>query len=85
MATIKLCDTFRPPCPRCGGQDVRKIITLGAGGVHGDEPAWINQELRDVLQADGDRPVTSRTELKRYMQERGIVHKDSGGPNLTMI
>ncbi len=85
MCTVALCDDFRPPCPDCKSRDVKKIIVAGHGGVHGDEPSWINQDLRDVLQADGERPVTSRTELKRYMDENGIVHKDGGGPNLMMV
>ena len=85
MCTIALCDSFKPPCPICEGLDVKKIIAMGYGGVHGDEPTWINQDLRNVLQADGERPVTTRVELKRYMAERGIVHKDSGGPNLIMV
>lgn len=76
------------PCPNieCGGT-ARKILKPGYGGVHGSEPTWINQDLRNQLQPDDitEKPVENRQELNKYMKKHGIVHKDRGVDNLMMV
>lgn len=56
-------------CPKCLTL-ARRIIS--AGSIHTDEPAWIDQGLRDHIQGDGERPITTRSELDNYCKAKNI-------------
>lgn len=59
-----------PECPDCGG-DGKKIITVG--GIEEDSPAWLNDPvLQENLQGEGQKPIETRTELKRYMKDNNL-------------
>lgn len=67
------------PCS-CGGTK-GKIISFGHGGVLRDEPAWLDANVREVLQ-DSDRvragleaPITDRCAYRRHLKEHGITER----------
>lgn len=37
------------------------------------EPAWINGDLRNAIQGDGEPPITTRKELDDYCKKKDIV------------
>lgn len=57
-------------CEECGGTAV-KIIS--APNVQSDTPAWIDQNLRNMIQDDEEPPIETRTQLKKAEEEKGIV------------
>lgn len=61
------------PCIVCG-ERAPKIISF-QGGLKTEHPTWINQHLRDVLQKDGEKPITTRSEHDAYLKENGIVQR----------
>ncbi len=74
-------------CVDCGG-DMKRLITIGHGGVHGDVPIsekdrhtnWIDTTNVGLTHKNPNhkygRPITNRTELKQRMEEKGVVHTD---------
>jgi putative FmdB family regulatory protein len=63
-------------CEDCGGT-AKKIISVGHGGVFCDsvtDVKWLPSALK-VLQPDGERPIQSRGEYRRYLRERELVCK----------
>ena len=56
-------------CPKCWSVAPR-ILSLCS--VHSDSPAWIDQGLRDHIQGDGERPITTRSELDSYCKAKNI-------------
>lgn len=60
-------------CCVCAGQ-ARKIISF-QGGVQTDNPAWINDHLRAVLQRDGEKPIETRKEHNQYLKANGYVQR----------
>lgn len=59
------------PC-ECG-KDMPQVPAIGA--CHGDEPTWINADLRGTLQKPGDRPITNRGEYRSYLAKNGIAER----------
>lgn len=63
------------PCNHCGKEAV-KVITIGHGGIQCDSIAdvpWLESAIK-VLQPDGERPITTRGEHRRYLKEKNIIH-----------
>lgn len=60
-------------CPKCERQMER--IPSFVGGLNTEHPVWLDQHARDVLQVEGEAPVTTRTEHNAYCAERGIVYE----------
>lgn len=60
-------------CPECGCSMVKQIDLPGEPQT--DHPSWINDDMRKVLQKDGEKPIETRTEHKQYLKERGIIHR----------
>lgn len=59
-----------PECPDCGGSG-KKHITVG--GIEDDSPAWLDDPvLQENLQGDGQRPIKSRQEFKRYLRDNNL-------------
>ena len=77
----------------CGGE-MKKIITLGHGGIFLDEPSWLSgesgEQIRGALQdterlaAGLDKPITTRSEHARFLEEHGVVPVERGN-NLWMV
>lgn len=63
-------------CSKCGGK-AKKIINCG--GIQRDEPTWLDDAVRgalqdtDNVQAGTERPIETRTELKRYLKKHNLV------------
>jgi putative FmdB family regulatory protein len=58
-------------CLECG-ITMKRIITKGHGGTHGDEAAWI-RDTNIALDDGFSRPVTNRTELRQREKEKGVI------------
>jgi hypothetical protein len=53
------------------GQEAKKIISLS--GIQADNKVkWLASAVK-VLQPDYERPVTTRSEYKKYLKEKKIV------------
>ena len=58
-------------CPHCD-QDAKRIITIQREGVQVDYPEWItdgSQTAALITPARGQRPIESRSDLKRFLRE----------------
>ena len=62
-----------PGCPDCGGEG-RKVLTAK---IQRDEPVWLDDVVRETLQdiEAGERPITNRTEYKRYLKDNRIIER----------
>lgn len=63
----------RTRCPSCGGdayQFFSKIAT------HDDHPGWLNDNVRTQIQGENEKPIESRSEYRRYCDQKGIVVTD---------
>ena len=58
-------------CPKCSGLS-RRILSFR--GAYRADPLWLPSAVK-VLQADGERPIESRSEHDRYLKERDISHR----------
>lgn len=58
------------PCEECGTAAVRVI---SKPNVQSDNPSWIDQSLRNMIQDDGEPPIESRTQLRKAEKEKGLV------------
>lgn len=63
-------------CDECG-KSARQIPAIG--GIQGDSPVWLNDEVRGALQ-DTDlirqkkvKPIETRKELNYFTRTRGLV------------
>lgn len=65
---LKDCDCLQS-CKKCGGAAV-KILSAR---ILRDEPTWLNDEVRGVLQDDSERPIENRTQYNRYLLDNGIA------------
>lgn len=77
--TVKYCPE-RIMC-ECGMPAVKILPTSYA--VHGDRPLWMEKHLghiRNSLQDESEKPIESRTELKRHLKEKGIVETPAKRP-----
>ena len=63
------------PCSKfdCQGQAVR-VITHGHGAALRDAPIWLDS-AKTLLQPDGERPIESRGEYKKYLKEHRIAER----------
>jgi putative FmdB family regulatory protein len=65
-------------CPICNGS-ARQIIKLGHGGVHRDDPVWLDDEVRGCLQSldqikkGKQKPITTRQEYKKHLKDNHIA------------
>lgn len=62
-------DTMR--CPKCHGE-AKRIITSNTG--HRADPIWLESAC-EVLQADDERPIESRSEFDKYLKKHDIVQR----------
>lgn len=65
--------TTRTRCPRCGAdaqQFFSKVVT------HDDHPVWLNDNVRNQIQGDNEKPLETRSEYRRYCDAKGIVVTD---------
>ena len=69
-------------CYKCGGRS-KKIIS--AGHIHTDTPVWINNELRNSIQGDNERPIRNRKDLAEVVARKKIEPIEKGHRNLRMI
>lgn len=71
-AFYKMADKpAQAPCPVCG-EPSRQVLCIG--GVQGDElPSWFNEQARGCCQSVGDKPITSRSEYKAHLKDKGII------------
>ena len=53
------------------GKKALKILSTGHGGIQSDEPIWLPSAIK-TLQPDYEKPITTRTEYKQYLKEKGI-------------
>lgn len=60
-------------CPVCTGT-ARKILPMSYG-IKSDTPAWLNDQVRDVLQKDGEPPIETRKQHDDYLRKNGIVQR----------
>ena len=59
-------------CSKCGKWAV-KVISIGAIQCDSmNDVPWLESAVMN-LQPDGERPVQTRGEYKRYLKERGII------------
>jgi len=57
-------------CPECMFE-AKRLITLGHGGAHGEEAAWIN-ESNVAITSKHEKPVTTRKEWKQRLKDKGL-------------
>lgn len=63
-------------CPECGGFS-QKIFKKGHGGIRCDsanDVSWLSSACETLL-PDGHRPLESRSEYKRYLNQHGIIER----------
>lgn len=66
------------PCSECGGECERVIVKRGHGGVLRDDPVWLDNGVRAMLQDLDDpstKPIQTRQEWKKYLKDNGIAEK----------
>ena len=57
-------------CSRCDGT-ARKVMS--AHFIKSDEPAWLNNHVRDVLQKPGEPPIVTRRQHDDYLKRNNYV------------
>jgi hypothetical protein len=61
-------------CDTCGTMKARKVIVVGHGGIFRDEPTWLDNSVREVLQdsdairAKKEKPIETRCDYNKWMQ-----------------
>jgi len=61
-------------CTSCGAR-ARKVIAVGHGGIQCDgmnDVPWLASALGN-LQPDGEKPIETRGEYKRYLKDKNII------------
>jgi len=66
----KINDRDDPTFCDCGNQAKRVI----SSSIFRDQPTWLNSACK-VLQPDGEKPIESRGEFKRYLKDNNIVER----------
>lgn len=61
----------KPLCPECG-KESKKVLT---SNIQRDEPTWLDDTVRGVLQDPSEKPITNRTEYKRHLKDNGIIER----------
>jgi putative FmdB family regulatory protein len=65
----------RPPTLPCEcGHPMHQI--LSDTNVHGQEPAWINQQLRSHLQDESEKPIETRKDLNEWAKKNDFVPRN---------
>ena len=59
-------------CLECGKEMIR-VPSFG-GGLKTHHPAWLDNQVRDMIQAPGDRPITTRAEHDAHCKRHDLVH-----------
>jgi putative FmdB family regulatory protein len=62
------------PCRGCGSSAERIISCPSIQCDSGTDVKWLNSACQN-LQKDGERPIQSRGEYKRYLTTHGIVER----------
>ena len=61
------------PCPECGELS-KQLVSQGA--TFGEEAAWLNDPMvNGCLKDPSERPITTRSEYKKTLKEKGIVER----------
>lgn len=60
----------RTRCPNCGGEAYQFFSRVA---THDDHPVWLDNNVRDQLQGENEKPIETRSEYIRYCRDRGIV------------
>ena len=65
-------------CPDAGGCSLcdgtaRRV--LSAHYVKSDTPSWLNDDVRNVLQRDGEPPIETRKQHDNYLKANGYVQR----------
>lgn len=72
--TSKIADMKKQVvCKKCG-HNAKLVVSVGA--TFGEEPSWLNEEVRGVLQdekAIKENPITSRSEYNSFLAKNDIV------------
>lgn len=71
---LPLADLNEPQKCSCDGT-MKRTISGGHGGTHGDEAAWLRTMTLPLCRPK-DEPITSRTQYNRIMKEKGLEHTD---------
>lgn len=57
------------------GEQAKKILTAGHGGLQTDDKVpWLNSAVQ-VLQRNGERPLQTRGEYKTYLKDNNLICK----------
>lgn len=57
-------------CPHCNSNLLREI---SAPEVQTEHPSWLNDDVRNALQGEDEKPIETRSEYNDYLENRGIV------------
>jgi len=61
-------------CPTCGGI-AQQILT--APVIHGDQPKWLDDNVRTQIQGDDDKaPIETRAQYEAHCKKHGIIVTD---------
>jgi putative FmdB family regulatory protein len=77
--TIKEKFFHMEECPKsilcdCGGK-AKKILTAGHGGIQTDSDViWMPSAIK-TLQREGERPIETRTEYRKYLKKNNLIPK----------
>lgn len=59
-------------CPKCTEKNILRIISFNTG--HRADPTWLESAC-EVLQADDEKPIESRSEFDKYLKKHDIVQR----------
>ena len=66
-------------CPDVGGcsycEGTAKKILPNDCGLRLDTPSWLTDQVRGVLQRDGEPPIETRTQHREYLKRNGYVER----------
>lgn len=61
-------------CKSCGGSAERIMSTPAIRCDSGTDVPWLASACK-TLQKDGEQPIESRSQYKRYLKDKGIVER----------
>lgn len=73
LLSVADISNYEALCPRCMSSMIKQL-DVPAEPVT-DNPRWINDHLRSVLQKDGEPPIQTRKEHNEYLKKNNIVQK----------
>ncbi len=75
----EIINKISPPdfshCADASCDGVGKKLISSPGGFVTDNPAWLNDHTRAVLQKDGERPIETRKQHDDYLKANGYVQR----------